>query len=407
MVRARTRGDIRAAAEPERVRAPLTPTPDGTALVVEVECRTSPTARRGDVHAVTIEPDWSVTTPHDLEAERVAAAFGGYTSCVVLADRTVPAFRESVELLTRRSRPALRRDRAGAWRIPADKMLENCCSRMKFSTAEKALRHLRTPEHLARAHDAPDWQLRQVYDGAREAWSTWRGRPSVGVEVASLVREVAGVDELWRCGLPPEEVVALAAQVPMVTEPLPIAYFLAMAYGEADPEWLRAALRHHPDPDIAAWLADLDRADQLGDGDSWGRWLAHGLPRNDARVMVGLGTAPELVDEGVRATGWRPATVARVLADWGQAGCHPGVVELAVLAAHGSSIRPSGSVLDEILAEIGSLVRDGSWPAVALSRTEVAVMYAVLGSRAAVLGAIQAGVRGVEGLERYVEAVSA
>ena len=58
----------------------IAPGPDGAPLTLEIECRTSPRARKGALHEVTIEPDWAVSTPHDIAAERVAAAFGGYTS---------------------------------------------------------------------------------------------------------------------------------------------------------------------------------------------------------------------------------------------------------------------------------------------------------------------------------------
>ena len=50
-----------------------------------MRCRTSPTAEDAWTHRVTIHPDWSVTTPHDLDAERVGMALGGYCSCVELS----------------------------------------------------------------------------------------------------------------------------------------------------------------------------------------------------------------------------------------------------------------------------------------------------------------------------------
>lgn len=68
----------------------LAPRPDGGPLTIVVECRTSPRARTGALHEVAIQPDWTLSTPHDVEAERVAAAFGGYTSCLTLIDETIP-----------------------------------------------------------------------------------------------------------------------------------------------------------------------------------------------------------------------------------------------------------------------------------------------------------------------------
>ena len=65
------------------------PEPGGAPLEVVVRCRTSPTAEDARTHPVTIHPDWSVTTPHDLDAERVGMALGGYCSCVELVDVTI------------------------------------------------------------------------------------------------------------------------------------------------------------------------------------------------------------------------------------------------------------------------------------------------------------------------------
>ena len=66
-------------------RAPVAaagPAPGGRSLSTLVECRTSRSSVRGEPHRVSIAPDWSVQTPHDLDAERVGVAFGGYASCL-------------------------------------------------------------------------------------------------------------------------------------------------------------------------------------------------------------------------------------------------------------------------------------------------------------------------------------
>lgn len=383
--------------------ADLAPTPDGGALVVEVECQTSVRARRGKRHPVTIEPDWSVSTPHDLDAERIAVAFGGYTSCLSLVDTTIPAFRESLALLTRRTRPRLLPGRGGSWRLPEDLEVSRCCVDATFRTPAKVLRHLRSIDHLVGAFEAPAWQLRQVYSAAEQVWGSWEGRSRVGPEVSSLVREPAGVSDLWHAGIRPDEIIEMAATADMVDEALPVAFYLAMAYGEADPDWFRRALRHRPDPDVAAWLAGLSRREQIGDGDTWGRWLALGLPRNDVRTLVREGTDPDRVEELARATGWREGLIARNLAAWAALECRPGIAEFEVLARlQVTGVPVSAAVIDGLIDEIGSLVHDSLWAPVALSRTEIGVMYAVLGNRVAVLNAVNAGVRGVHGLDRHV-----
>lgn len=381
----------------------LAPSPGGASLTIDVECRTSPRARKGALHEVTIEPDWTVTTPHDVEAERVAAAFGGYTSCLALIDETIPAFREALALLTRRLRPVLRRDSRGAWRLSQEDQVKGCCHTTRFRTVEKAARHIRSLPHLVGVHEVPAWQLGQVMDGAQRAWGSWEGMRRPAREVTRLVREVGGVAELWRCGIRPEEIVELAGHAAAVDEPLPIAYFLGLAYGSADPEWVGQVVRHRPHGDVAAWLANLEVDHTMGDAQTWGRWLGYGLPRADVLTMAASGVDPDLVEETVAVTGWSSYKTARILAQWTRLDTRPTATELAVLARHRvSEVRFPRELIDELLDEIGHLVRETLWQPVALTRTEVGLMFAVLGTRHGVLSATRAGVRGVEGLDRYV-----
>lgn len=58
-------------------------------------------------HNVVLQPDWGVQVPHDLEAERTAAAFGGSCDCLQLVDRVVPAARRWLELQLRAEVPQL------------------------------------------------------------------------------------------------------------------------------------------------------------------------------------------------------------------------------------------------------------------------------------------------------------
>ena len=380
----------------------LTPGPDGP-LTVEVECRTSPRARKGARHDVTIEADWTVKTPHDVEAERVAAAFGGYTSCLTLIDETVPAFRAALALLTRRIRPVLRRDSRGVWRLSPQDQVTGCCRTTGFRTVEKAARHLRSLPHLVGAHEVPAWQLGQVMGGAQRAWGSWEGMRRPGPEVTALVREVGGVAELWRCGIRPDEIVELAAQVAVVDEPLPIAYFLGVAYGTADPGRHGQVVRHRPQADVAAWLANVELDHRIADAQTWGRWLGYGLPRADVLTMASSGVEPDLVDEIVAVTGWSSYKAARTLAAWTRLDTRPTAAEMAVLARHRvSEVRFPRELIDDLVAEIDHLVRETVWGPVALTRTEVGLMFAVLGTRHEVLTAVRAGVRGIEGLDRYV-----
>ncbi|MES2171081.1 MAG: hypothetical protein V4479_10250, partial [Actinomycetota bacterium] len=149
------------------------PTPDGGPLRFSIQCRNSRNSSSGKRHVVTIDPDWTVTTPHDLEAERIAAAFGGYTSCLDLVDRTIPAFRQALPLLSRRARLALREDARDGWRLPLEEQVEQCCRGHRFTTIASAVSHARSSAHLAGRYGVTRWQLTAVMSGAATAWGAW------------------------------------------------------------------------------------------------------------------------------------------------------------------------------------------------------------------------------------------
>ncbi len=81
-------------------------------VALSVPCRTTREPTASVVrHRVTIEPDGSVITPHDLDAERIAVALGGYLTCVDLVDRGVPALHRWVRLVLRQEPvPVVSRD---------------------------------------------------------------------------------------------------------------------------------------------------------------------------------------------------------------------------------------------------------------------------------------------------------
>ena len=102
---------------------------------------------------VTITADWGFVSHHDLAAERVAAAFGGFTSCLGVADRVVPALRETVLLLGREGRAPITAVSGRGWMVAAP--VAGCvCMRRFFRGPAEAARHARDLRHLARRYDA-------------------------------------------------------------------------------------------------------------------------------------------------------------------------------------------------------------------------------------------------------------
>lgn len=75
------------------VLRPLGPALGDQPATIRVPCSGVPYALGPATYAVTVAPDWTVETPHDLAAERVALAFGGYSSCLELVEKGVPAAR--------------------------------------------------------------------------------------------------------------------------------------------------------------------------------------------------------------------------------------------------------------------------------------------------------------------------
>lgn len=366
------------------------PAPGGRPLTFAIECRTSRTLNRGGTHDVTIQSDWSVETPHDLVAERVAMAFGGYTSCLDLLDTTVPAARGGMGLVLRRTRSPLRRDKRGDWRLAVASQVTDCCRSQAFPTAALAAEHARSSAHLARVHAAPEWQLATVIAVAEQAWRSADAAPDSSPSLHSLVRESGGVTDLWRAGIHPTELPALASAVEAVNGPLPTDYFLGAVYGNADPTWISSVLAHRPDADTAAWLAWVDRSGRPHDPRQWGAWLDLGLPRRDVLIALDAGIsaasvpfAAAALDRPLRATG------AAIVA-WASAGCTPTPAHFRAIANHGVEYNtPSRTAIDSLVADAS---RAG---ARCLDRTELGVLLMILGTRTAVLRALYRGIRTV------------
>lgn len=381
---------------------PVTPiTPDGRALDVTVRCYTSRDSTAYVTHPMTIHPDGTVEVPHDLRAERIAAALGAYTSCLELIDFGIPALRTALPVIARRARVALRRDARGRWRIPRDRT-HRCCSTVAFPDPSLALEHLRSHDH------APDLRghglgplARPLFDAAEAAWAA--ARPS-DTDVDRLVLGGGGVDELWRAGIHPDDIPALAAPAAPVGGPLPAAYFVRMRYGAVDPGWLATVVAARPDPEFAAWLSA--REDAAPDAESWAAWLRHGVTPRDAEFATARGLSPLTVAATAAATGWQPWLAARNVIAWAVAGCEPTPAHFAVLARHGlEHHRPSSAAIDALVADLGgdSVVRATATPEELAAvrghqsarRTELGVMLALLGTRREVRHHVRAGVTSI------------
>ena len=361
-------------------------------VILDLECRTAPDALSGARHPVVIAPDWTVRTPHDLAAERLARALGGYCSCVDLVDRTLPAVRASLPLLRRQDHVELESSARRAWTL---RRRASCCPSASPSIAH-AVRHARSADHIATTHDAPAWQVTDVLEQVGHVDGPWVSPPEPTRTVPEL-GHVQHLRQLWDAGIHPDELHDLAAVVG-IDEPLPVEYFLALTYGRTDRAFLSAVARWCHDPDLLAWLAWREDPGGKAPARVWAGWILLGVPRWQIVLIVDSRVRPEHVRTAAAALG-RPARfVAADVVGWITRGCFPTLDHLRELEALGlSQNHPTDSALTDVCVAAANLVVGTSDPRCP-DRTELGVLLAMTGSISTTLELIRRGVRAVSDL---------
>ncbi|WP_162625498.1 hypothetical protein [Mycolicibacterium llatzerense] len=383
------------------------PAPGNRPLELDIECFNAVSGAGGEKHRVTVRADrgWSIATPHDAEAERIAVAFGSDASCVTHIERTVEAFRASLGVLTRSKRVPLRVGSRGSWQVSQGHSIAGCCRGTLFGSVGAAARHTRSPKHLARQHRAEAKYLEMFLDAAAHTWGRWETCPEFDPRLERLVRETGGVGDLWQAGVHPDDIAGLAAVASVVDEPLPVRFFLGLVYGDADRQWVSEVLAHHPDPDTAAWLVWLDKPQTRATPAAWGQWLSFGISKAHVMVAIDAGLAPEHVREVASSHGWSTSGVAAQFVKWANVGCTLKAAHFHALKRHRTySPKPSARAIDslcELVAHEPDMKLTRSWERP--DRTELAVMLEILGNRYAVLRALNHGVRTVDDLDDYVK----
>lgn len=381
------------------------PAPGNQPLELFMECFNGSTGAGGAKHQVTVHADWTVTTPHDAEAERIAEAFGSYTSCVTHTERIVDAFRKSFGILTRAERVPLSVGRGGSWQVGKGHSISGCCRGTLFGGVVGAARHTRAPMHLAKQHKVPLRHLEAFLDAASRTWGGWDGTPEVDPRIESLIREPGGVGDLWRAGIHPAEIPALASVGSVVDEPLPISFYLGLVYGRADRSWVAEVLPHRPDPDTAAWLTWLDEPQKRATPTDWGLWLRFGISKADVVVAVKAGVPAEHVHEVAYANGWPVSAVAAQFVKWANAGCTLKSEHFHAMKRNGVySPKPSRRAIDALCemvdSDLGPTARKSLRDRP--DRTDLAVMLEILGNRHEVRRALAQGARTPDDLDAYV-----
>ncbi len=282
-------------------------------VTVTVTCRTSRTSTKGSKrHPVTLFPDGTVDTGHDLEQERILAALGGYLSCLELADVASPAVLEWFTLEQRLvARPIRATQSRGPWH-PAKKA--QCCARRGYKTAQDAAAHARDPKHVALTHGAHAWQVVALCRGfAPEPAPEMPGEPWTA---------------MWECGMHPDEVDRISLEID-ADDPLPVQFYLGVMARNPSLTWIRDTMRAvHLEPRSITYLAwsygKADRADPT----LRARWLRTGIMDRLAQRLI---SSPyDIGDVEAFAAHWAisPVMAGVELVKWYDSGVAPPVAML-------------------------------------------------------------------------------
>lgn len=382
---------------------PLGPAPGGSALTVRVPCSPDPASLGWTSHDVTVQPDWSVEVPHDLAAERVVVALGGYCSCLELVEKVVPAARGRLQALARREPLALARATGGGW--TARVLVAGCCRQTVWGSGKpdpaSVAEHLRGNGHHAAAAGCRADLLRVVVAALVKAHTRGRRFTIEAADLAaarSVVLGADGVVRLWDAGAHPRVVLAVHDAVAPDGPALPPSFYLGVLARGHDLDWLRNTLAApRPAADDAERVADLaDLADWLAwtatdldarEPGARAEYLRLGVPYRLILELSVAGVSPVAVRRLAELTGTGAAFAAALLAEWVAAGCEadPGAIGSVYRTGVPVSFRPSKALLTRVRRELGP---DGRGvPTVALA--------GLVGVAGSVPGAVAAVLRGV------------
>jgi hypothetical protein len=193
-------------ASPEINQRFVRPAPEGASLSLEIDCVSHPSGHVGTKHRVVIRADWTVETMHDLEAERLSRALGGWSSCLCFAESVVPAYRHSLEVM---ADPALMSTALvrGWWH-------NSNARRFHWHEADHIHRDLRSAvqhevgEHAVTLFVSPSWsfpakdmaaalraQYATVMEVGKRAWTRESG--------PAPIHGPSGLEVLWENGVLP------------------------------------------------------------------------------------------------------------------------------------------------------------------------------------------------------------
>lgn len=354
--------------------ATVTPAPAAQNLVTMIECTADPETRFGVEHRITIRTDWSVECPHDLEAERIARSFGGWSTCLAVADVVVPALRRALTLMHDPSELSTDGD--------ATHELREAYAAVQHEIAPRSI----LPALPAGANADPALRTRerelfaQLFSEAGRSWAA-------AADARQIDGGAAGFRTLWAEGVSPARVDEIARGVPRRAWPLPVDFVALAHFGPVDLEWLFGLIHCFPDREVVDWAVQQRYSGRRAQSDNVWRLAELGLSPRDA-----IGVLDQRVPlDALVAIASHPdvgaPTAARWLTLWAQLGVTPTREHYRVLAeTRALSERPPSWKVDSIAHALRGFGHG------APDRTELAVMLALVPDQAAVERAIRRGV---------------
>ncbi len=282
-------------------------------ITVSVRCRTARNSAKGSRrHPVTLHPDGTIETGHDLEQERILAALGGYLSCLEMVDTAAPAF---LTWFAHQQRLVPRPIRAAHQGAPWHAVERaSCCPRKGFRTPQEAAAHVREPKHAALLHGAHARQVMELTSGVG------------GLDPPEMPGDPWAT--LWECGMHPDEVDRISLELDL-DDPLPVGFYLGVMANEPDFEWLVSTMRALPlEPRSIVWLAWTYRQLDREQMDLRAQWLATGVM--DRLVLPLMQSPYSIQDVELFARYWRVSftTAAMTILEWPRTGLSPRVEHL-------------------------------------------------------------------------------
>ena len=362
------------------------------AVTFTVSCAVTPDGPRTR-HPVTVNPDWSVDTGHDLATERVAAALGAWPiTCLVLADRTIPAVRDAWAHRARRAPVAVRPDGdaplgdAKRWILVA-RPAGCACGARPNGTLTACVAHVRSPEHWAHVHHVPAARdaverYHQICDGSTALhWprgTEWPHgeRPLGAATFPPAMRAVTpdrhDAEFLWLAGVHPDWALAVKGHLegPESLEPLT---YLYISLSQVPLDWLARFVPYGPGAIL--WAARSYHNFDQEHPDERLSWLQEGFAYARLGGLLGSSYRPADVRALADMMQTSPTLAAGYFGRWMAAHAEPSLEQLATVWAlpHSLHSPPTLAMIGEVRRARVKVV--DSW-----STTEVGLAIAACGS---------------------------